>query len=124
MYSHPHSHDDDFLFGQQRDRSNPWHSKPWFRTVEKTEVASPDDCEPTVTSRGRKWKVSIVDETDVTITVRVRTLRVVNPVQFTFPLRSEFNSFHNLATESVDPYLSTTPISKSKRRQSRKPFAK
>jgi hypothetical protein len=124
MHSHPHSHDDDFLFEPQRDRSEPWHSKPWFRTVEKTEVASPDDGEPTVTYRRRKWKVSIVDETDVTITVRVRPLRVMNPVQFTFPFRSEFNSFHNLATEAVDRYLSTTPISKSKRRQSRKPSAK
>jgi hypothetical protein len=121
MYSHPHSHDDDFLFEQQRDRGNPWHSKPWFRTVEKTEVASPDDGEPTVTYRRRKWKVSIVDETDVTITVRVRPLRVMNPVQFTFPFRPEFNSFHKLATEAVDRYLSTMPISKSKRQRSRKP---
>ena len=54
MYSHPHSHDDDFLFEQQRDRSNPWRSKPWFRTVEKTEVASPDDGEPTVAYQGRR----------------------------------------------------------------------
>ena len=36
--SWPHSHDDDFLFEQQRDRSH-----PWFRTTVKveTEVATP-----------------------------------------------------------------------------------
>jgi hypothetical protein len=29
MYSHPHAHDDDFLFEQQRDRND-----PWFRPAE------------------------------------------------------------------------------------------
>jgi hypothetical protein len=30
MYGHPHAHDDDFLFEQQRDRSD-----PWFRPAEE-----------------------------------------------------------------------------------------
>jgi len=59
----------------------------------------------TVESRGRKWKVWVVDETDVTITVRVRPLRIMTPVEFTFPFRDEFNSFGSLAAEAVDRYL-------------------
>jgi hypothetical protein len=59
----------------------------------------------TIESRGRKWKVWVVDETDVTITVRVRPLRVMTPVEFTFPFRDEFNSFGTLAAEAVDRYL-------------------
>lgn len=34
MYSYPYSHDDDFLFEQQRDRND-----PWFRPAE--EIALP-----------------------------------------------------------------------------------
>ena len=59
----------------------------------------------TIESRGRKWKVWVVDETDVTITVRVRPLRIMTPVEFTFPFRNEFNSFGTLAAEAVDRYL-------------------
>jgi hypothetical protein len=61
--------------------------------------------ESTIERRGREWKVSIVDETDVTITARVRPLKTITPVEFTFPFRSEFNSFGKLATEAVDRYL-------------------
>jgi hypothetical protein len=57
---------------------------------------------PTIEHSGRKWKVWVIDETDVTITVRVRPLRKMNPVEFTFPFRSEFNSFNRLAAEAVD----------------------
>jgi hypothetical protein len=60
---------------------------------------------PTIEHSGRKWKVWVIDETDVTITVRVRPLRKMNPVEFTFPFRSEFNSFNRLAAEAVDQYL-------------------
>ena len=60
---------------------------------------------PTIEHSGRKWKVWIVDETDVTITVRVRPFRVMKPIEFTLPFRTEFNSFSNLATEAVDRYL-------------------
>lgn len=59
---------------------------------------------PTVESQGRKWKVWIVDETDVTITVRVRPLRVKESVAFTFPFRDEFRVFARLAAEAVDRY--------------------
>jgi hypothetical protein len=62
---------------------------------------------PTVESKGRKWKVWVVDETDVTITVRVRPLRVLNSVEFTMPFRNEFKYFGNLATEAIDRYLET-----------------
>jgi hypothetical protein len=51
--------------------------------------------------------VWVVDETDVTITVRVQPLLIMNPVEFTFPFRSEFNSFGNLAAEAIDRYLQT-----------------
>ena len=60
---------------------------------------------PTIKCKGRKWKVWVVDETDVTITVRVRPLRVMNPLEFTFPFRHEFRSFDGLAAEAVDRYL-------------------
>jgi len=59
---------------------------------------------PTVKYRDRKWKVWVVDETDVTITVRVRPLRVMKPMDFTFPFRNEFGSFDNLAAEAIDRY--------------------
>jgi hypothetical protein len=60
---------------------------------------------PTIERKGRKWKVWVIDETDVTITVRVRPLRVMKPAEFTLPFRTEFNSFTTLATEAVDRYL-------------------
>lgn len=60
---------------------------------------------PTIKCRGRKWKVWIVDETDVTITVRVRPLRVMDVAEFTFPFRDEFRAFGSLAAEAVDRYL-------------------
>ena len=60
---------------------------------------------PTVESQGRKWKVWIVDETDVTVTVRVRPLRVKEPVEYTFPFRDEFRAFNILAGEAIDRYL-------------------
>lgn len=66
---------------------------------------------PTIERSGRKWKVWIVDETDVTITVRVRPWRVMKPIEFTLPFRSEFNSFRNLATEVVDRYLAVPAVS-------------
>jgi len=66
---------------------------------------------PTIKCKGRKWKVWIVDETDVTITVRVRPLRVTNPVEFTFPFRDEFRSFGSLAAEAIDRYLAALPAS-------------
>ena len=59
----------------------------------------------TIESRGRKWKVWVVDETDVTITVRVRPLRIMTPIEFTLPFRDEFSSFDSLAAEVVDRYL-------------------
>jgi hypothetical protein len=65
---------------------------------------------PTIEHRGRKWKVWIVDETDVTITVRVRPLRVTKPAEFTLPFRSEFNSFSNVVTEAVGRYLTSHRI--------------
>ena len=68
---------------------------------------------PTIECRGRKWKVWIVDETDVTITVRVRPLRVMNPVEFTFPFRPEFDSFDRLAAEAIDRYLGAQSSSRS-----------
>jgi hypothetical protein len=67
---------------------------------------------PTIKCKGRKWKVWVVDETDVTITVRVRPLRVMNPVEFTFPFRDEFRSFDSLAAEAVDRYLEALASSK------------
>jgi hypothetical protein len=36
---------------------------------------------PTIELKGRKWKIWIVDETDVTITVRVRPLRASNAAE-------------------------------------------
>jgi hypothetical protein len=62
---------------------------------------------PTIEGKGRKWKVWVVDETDVTITVRVRPLRAINTAEFTFPFRSEFNSFGSLAAAAIDRYLQT-----------------
>lgn len=83
---------------------------------------------PTVESQGRKWKVWIVDETDVTVTVRVRPLRVKHPIEFTFPFRSEFNTFGTLAAEAVDRYLGEEPPPKispaSRRREMTRPFAR
>lgn len=64
---------------------------------------------PTIELKGRKWKVWIVDETDVTITVRVRPLRSLTAAEFTLPFRAEFNVFHNLAAEAVDRYLGDVP---------------
>ena len=60
---------------------------------------------PTIECRGRKWKVWVIDETDVTITVRVRPLRVMESAEFTFPIRDEFSVFDTLAAEAVDRYL-------------------
>ena len=60
---------------------------------------------PTIERKGRKWKVWVIDETDVTITVRIRPLRVMEPAEFTFPFRTEFKTFGNLAAEAVDRYL-------------------
>lgn len=60
---------------------------------------------PTIERRGRKWKVWVIDETDVTISVRVRPLRVMESAEFTFPFRDEFRDFHKLAAEAVDRYL-------------------
>ena len=51
--------------------------------------------------------VWVVDETDVTITVRVQPLKVMTPVEFTFPFRREFNSFGNLKAEALNRYLRT-----------------
>lgn len=59
----------------------------------------------TIERKGRKWKVWIVDETDVTITVRVRPLRVIDSAEFTFPFRDEFRVFDKLAVEAIDRYL-------------------
>lgn len=64
---------------------------------------------PTVERKGRKWKVWVVDESDVTISVRVRPLRVKQPVEFTFPFREEFRSFDTLAGEAIDRYLGEGP---------------
>jgi hypothetical protein len=62
---------------------------------------------PTIEREGRKWKVWIVDETDVTITVRVRPLRVMESEEFTFPFRDEFRAFDKLALAAIDRYLGT-----------------
>ena len=59
---------------------------------------------PTINCKGRNWKISVVDENDVTITVRVRPLRVMKSIEFTVPFRSEFRSFDNLAAEAVERY--------------------
>jgi hypothetical protein len=59
----------------------------------------------TIERNGRKWKVWVIDETDVTVTVGVRPLRVLKPTQFTFPYRGEFNSFGHLAAEAIDRYV-------------------
>ena len=67
---------------------------------------------PTIKCRGRKWKVWVVDETDVTITVRVRPLRVMSMAEFTFPFRNEFRCFGDLAAEAIDRYLETQTSSK------------
>jgi len=64
---------------------------------------------PTIELKGRKWKVWIVDETDVTVTVRVRPLRTKEPAEFTFPFRDEFKVFDRLAVEAIDRYLGETP---------------
>jgi hypothetical protein len=64
---------------------------------------------PTIERKGRKWKVWIVDETDCTISVRVRPLRVKNAVEFTLPFRDEFRAFEALAVEAIDRYLGKTP---------------
>ena len=66
---------------------------------------------PTIELKGRKWKVWVVDETDVTITVGVRPLRVKKSIEFTMPFRTEFSSFSNLATEAVDRYLAVPAVS-------------
>jgi hypothetical protein len=60
---------------------------------------------PTIKCKGRKWKVWVVDETDVTITVRVYPLTAMKPVEFTFPFRNEFRAFDSLAAEAIDRYL-------------------
>ncbi len=67
---------------------------------------------PTIKRKGRKWKVWVVDETDVTITVRVRPLRVMSPAEFTFPFRNEFRCFDDLAAEAIDRYLEAQASSK------------
>jgi hypothetical protein len=64
---------------------------------------------PTINSKGRKWKVWVVDETDVTITVRVRPLRVLNSAEFTFPFRQGYKSFGNLAAEAIARYVASQP---------------
>jgi hypothetical protein len=68
---------------------------------------------PTIECRGRKWKVRVVDETDVTITVRVRPLRVMDSLEFTLPFRREFESFDRLAAEAIDRYLGAQSSSRS-----------
>lgn len=80
-----HSHDDDFLYASQShpDFANKFD---WFRKIAYV------------------W---VVDETDVTITVRVQPLKVMTPVEFTFPFRREFNSFGNLKAEAIERYLQT-----------------
>jgi hypothetical protein len=60
---------------------------------------------PRINRKGRKWKVWVVDETDATITVRVRRLRVMKPLEFTFPFRDDFRYFNGLAAEAIDRYL-------------------
>jgi hypothetical protein len=60
---------------------------------------------PTIEHSGRKWKVWVIDETDVTITVRIRPLRGMRTAEYTFPFRTEFKSFGNLAAEAVGRYL-------------------
>jgi len=60
---------------------------------------------PTIEYKGRKWKVWVVDETDVTITVRVRPLRVTESVDFTLPFCDEFRAFDSLAAEAIERYL-------------------
>jgi hypothetical protein len=60
---------------------------------------------PTIELKGRKWKVWVVDESDVTVTVRVRPLRTTNTVEFTFPMRDEFRIFDTLAAHAIDRYL-------------------
>jgi hypothetical protein len=65
---------------------------------------------PTIKCRGRKWKVWVADETDVTITVRVRPLRVMNTAEFTFPFRNEFRCFDDLAAEAIRSVLRNTNI--------------
>lgn len=69
---------------------------------------------PTIALKGRKWKVWIVDETDVTITVRVRPLRTANAAEFTLPMRDEFKVFDTLAAEAVDRYLGKEPPPKAR----------
>jgi len=60
---------------------------------------------PTIEYKGRKWKVSVVDETDVTITVRVRPLTVTESAEFTFPFCDEFKRFDTLAAQAIERYL-------------------
>jgi hypothetical protein len=69
---------------------------------------------PTFELKGRKWKIWVVDETDVTITVRVRPLRALNAAEFTFPFRDEFKAFDTLAAEAVDRYLGEEPPPKAR----------
>lgn len=61
---------------------------------------------PPIERNGRKWKVWVIDETDVTVTVRVRPLRArKNPTEYTFPFRREFSSFGVLANEAIERYF-------------------
>jgi len=68
---------------------------------------------PTIECRGRKWKVWVIDETDVTITVRVRPLRVMDTAEFTFPFRDEFRVFDCLVAEAVDRYLGRARVARA-----------
>jgi hypothetical protein len=69
---------------------------------------------PTIERKGQKWKVWIVDETDSTITVRVRPLRSKDCLEITLPFRSEFNAFDALAAEAIDRYLEPPPAKAAK----------
>ena len=69
---------------------------------------------PTINLKSRKWKIWVIDETDVTITVRVRPLRTANAAEFTFPMRDEFRGFDALAAEAVDRYLRQEPPPKAR----------
>ena len=69
---------------------------------------------PTIELKRRKWKIRVVDETDVTITVRVRPLRASNAAEFTFPFRGEFKAFNALAAEAEDRYLGDEPPPKAR----------
>jgi hypothetical protein len=56
--------------------------------------------------------VWVVDETEVTITVRVRPLRIMKPVEFTFPFRNEFRSPDDLGAEAINRFLEAQLSSK------------